>query len=326
MRLLVTGWAGYLGPHVVRLLKEHGHYVIGLDTGWFLANYAEPPVYPDEAIFADIRDGITLNFPVQAVVHLAGLSNDPLGEIDPLLTRNINCGGTLEIADTLHDIRHVVASSCSVYGTADMATEETEPTPLTAYARAKDRVDRNVTFPYYNAANLRFGTLYGYSPGHRLDLVVNHMVYDATRGRGITVNGNAARPLTHVEDAARAIVQAVESPLMRGIYNVGGENYRMQELGRVVRDAVGEDYGYPPGLVFAHGGADQRDYSVSSEKLLATGFRFEHTVASSLPELVVKTASLPGLASRYVRLNTIQALIKSGYLDPSLRPAQVKVA
>jgi len=312
MRVLVTGWAGYLGPHVVRLLKAKGHYVIGLDSGWFLPQYAEPPDYPDEAIFGDIRDGRPIwgGPQIDAVVHLAGLSNDPLGDMDEILTDEINFEGTIAMISEYAHARHVVASSCSVYGTAEIATEETEPAPLTAYARRKAMVDGLLA---RKDVSLRFGTLYGFSPGHRLDLVVNRMVWDATRARGITVFGNAARPLTHVEDAARAIVQAVESPLMRGIYNVGGENYRMQELATDVQRATGA-------LVFKHpGGADARDYSVNSDKLLATGFEFKHTVKSALPDLIERTRTLPGLPTRYVRLNTIKSLIASGRLTADLK-------
>jgi nucleoside-diphosphate-sugar epimerase len=319
VRVLVTGWAGYLGPHVVRLLRERGHYVIGLDTGWFLANYAEPPVYPEIAYFDDLRD-FRRNHAFDAVVHLAGISNDPIGDLDPDLTDRVNYAGTVELMLATESARQVFASSCSVYGTAEMADEETETGPLTAYARTKAFVDDYLSEFGVNWASLRFGTLYGYSPGHRLDLVVNRMVYDATRGRGITVYGNAARPLTHVEDAARAIVQAVESPLMRGIYNVAGENWRMQALATAVQRAT-------RALVYPKpGGADARDYSASSEKLLATGFTFNHTVEESLPELYAKTIRLPGLASRYIRLETIKALQRSGYLDQSLRVPQVKVA
>ena len=309
MRVLVTGWAGYIGPVVIRHLRAAGHYVVGIDTGWFLRDYAELPEYPDEAIFADIRNAPLVNG-IDAVVHLAGLSNDPLGDLDTALTTDINIGGTYSMLAHYPSARHVVVSSCSVYGTADMATEETPVAPLTHYAKAKAQIDDMVAKYRFDAVSLRLGTVYGWSPGHRLDLVVNQMVYDAGRGLGVTVNGDAQRPLVHVEDVASAIVFMLDRK-ERGIYNVVGENWLMADLGAWVA-------GITKAALHRHpASADQRDYSASNAKLRALGWRPECNVASTVPSLFAKSRSLR-MASRYKRLASIQKLIREGVLTPDL--------
>lgn len=315
MKVLVTGWAGYLGPHVVRLLRERGHYVIGLDTGWFLHTYQEKPVYPHESIWMDLRDAWLDDFDVDVIVHLAGLSNDPMSNLDPELTRDINFTGTANLIGTNDDRRHVIASSCSVYGTADLATEETAPAPLTAYATAKANVDRFVA-DMDEAVSLRFGTLYGWSPGYRLDLVVNRMVRDALFS-GIKVYGNAARPLLNVEDAASAIVYAaVEQTALGGVYNVTGENWRMQDLGKTVQAAVKKYLGATPSLTFLPSSGDARDYSVLDTKLRASGWQPTRTIEDTLPGLIERSFVLrtPSLLTRLSALESLK-------LDKRLRSA-----
>lgn len=321
MRVLVTGWAGYVGPVLIRRLREAGHYVIGLDTGWFLDRYAGLPVYPDEAVFGDIREP-AYEGDVDVVVHLAGLSNDPLGDLDPILTNEINAVGTQwRIRDRL-EARHVIVSSCSVYGTAEMATEETPVAPLTEYAKAKADVDRWAfslsSYRSPNAVSLRLGTVYGWSPGHRLDLVVNRMTYDAVHGLGITVNGNAARPLVHVEDVARAIVFMLDRP-ETGIYNVVGENWRMGDLAETVAWATKAQ------IRKAAPSADARDYQADGSKLRALGFDTEWGVGDTLADLAELSVRL-GVRSRYERLNAIRNLIDSGQLTSDLRRKETAAA
>jgi nucleoside-diphosphate-sugar epimerase len=256
----------------------------------------------------DVRDAWREDFDVDCIVHLAGLSNDPMADLDGGLTCDINYVGTVSLIGVNESKRHVIASSCSVYGTAEMADETTPTQPLSEYAKGKAAVDRYAAAQ--EAVSLRFGTLYGWSPGHRLDLVVNRMCYDAVHGRGVTVYGNAARPLTHVIDAARAIVLAVENTRTQGIYNVVGENWRMQDLGRAVAAQSGAT------LTFKPGGADARDYSASGAKLRATGWSPQHTVASTLPSLLIQSFGLLALKP-YVRLETLKSLS----LTPDLRRA-----
>lgn len=313
MRVLVTGNLGYIGPVVTRHLKAAGHYVFGLDTGWFLPNLASLPEWPDEQRFRDFRVP-TVGLHPEAVVHLAGLSNDPMGELDPTLTDAINYGGTLAAIKGNPAARHVVISSCSVYGASDMATEESELAPLTTYAQTKAYIDDELhgAVGWANAVSLRLGTVYGYSPGHRLDLVVNRMTYDAVHGRGVTVTGDASRPLVHVEDVARAIVFMLERP-ETGIYNVVGDNYQIDVLGQLVATITGAT------LIRKPSDTDARDYMADGSKLINLGWEPRYTVAGSLPVLAEKSLSLLGVPSRYVRLSALKNLIESGVIGPDLR-------
>lgn len=308
MRVLVTGFGGYIGPVIVRRLRDAGHYVIGWDTGFFLPNYAEPPTWPDKVRFVDIRDARLWPDKVDAVVHLAGLSNDPMGDLYPHLTDQINYWGTRAVLD--FPARHVVVSSCSVYGANDMATEESAPHPLTDYALAKARVDDVLV----GGVSLRLGTVYGYSPGHRLDLVVNRMAWDAVNVGLVTATGNAARPLVHVEDVADAVLFMLDRP-ETGIYNVVGENVRMHDLaGQIGKYAAVPVRLLPPG-------ADQRDYMASGDKLAALGFRPKRTVESSLPVLFEHTIRLPYSRERYERLPALRRLMERN-LTSDLRPKE----
>jgi len=206
MRVLVTGNLGYIGPVVVRRLREAGHYVVGVDTGWYVHQYAGEPEWPDVQFFGDIRDpGDSWFHGVDAAVHMAGLSNDPIGDLDPDSTEDVNYAGTLSML--VPGVRNLMVSSCSVYGVSTnvLSREDSDLHPQSIYAKCKADVDRFLAsglWPYEDWVSLRLGTVYGYSPGHRLDLVVNRMVHDALANDLVRANGNAARPLTHVEDAA----------------------------------------------------------------------------------------------------------------------------
>lgn len=316
MRVLVTGSEGYIGPVVVKALKERGHTVLGYDTCWF-GRWSDA----DALVIGDIRDGLVNYRWPHAIVHLAGLSNDPLGDLSPALTTKINQWGTIDLignADlNIDPIRHVVISSCAVYGRGDsLATEDSRVSPLTAYARAKASVDEWVLGHSPRAVILRLGTVFGHAPNHRFDLVVNRMVFDALNNGGVRAQGNAARPLVHVEDVASAVVWAVEGRA-RGIYNVVGENVRMQDLGRDIADFADAPIRYEDG------GADARDYQASGAKILAAGWAPTRSVAGSLPVLFEKTLQYDkyDLPAR-VRLSALMDRIELSNLDPkTLRKA-----
>ena len=313
MNVLVTGFAGYIGPVVVRHLKDAGHFVVGLDTGWFLPDYAEMPTWPDIARFSDIRSPGLLPDDTDVIVHLAGLSNDPLGDLNPDLTRRINEIATLDLIRDYPDVRHVIISSCSVYGhTDDAATEATEVRPLTAYAQAKAWVDYNAPLIAENVISLRLGTVWGYSPGHRLDLVVNRMMFDAIRKGVVTVSGSSWRPLVHIEDVAAAITHYAENDVV-GVYNIVGDNAQMDDLGTLIAEYAEVNVEQHPET------PDKRDYTAASE------WDAEHSVFNEddLHDLWVNTQLLPVLfpnpEDRYTRLNSIRRLKNLGLLDYDLR-------
>jgi nucleoside-diphosphate-sugar epimerase len=300
VRVLVTGSAGYIGSVLVPYLKSEGHEVLGYDVGWF----GEPTGL---SVRGDIRDTLVRAGWPEVVVHLAGLSNDPMGDLSPALTHSINKWGTIDLIQHHPRARHVVISSCAVYGQAsDLCTEEMKPNPLTTYAECKAAVDRWVTTLAPTNIVLRLGTVYGWSPNHRLDLVLNKWVHEAvTKGRFI-VNGNAARPMTHVNDVASAIAWAVKGK-DTGIFNVVGDNVRMRELASAVANATMAVIDSRPG------GVDARDYQASGSKLLAAGWHPVHSVFGSIPALVL------GPTEGHVRLDQLKALREAGALDDSLR-------
>lgn len=296
MKVLVTGNLGYIGPVVVRHLREAGHTTAGVDTGWYLSDYAGEPVWPDVQFFGDIRESKSAWFDgVDAVVHLAGLSNDPIGDLDPDLTLDVNFVGTLRMLAP--HARNLVVSSCSVYGAGSgvASLESCETRPLTAYARAKAAVDAYLTrFGDYfldSWVSLRLGTVWGYSPGHRLDLVVNRMVADATFGKQVTARGNASRPITHVEDVADAIVHFLGRK-DTGIFNIVGENVTIAPLAERVAAAVGAEYDTFVPVVHESGGADQRDYAALGDKARLAGWTPNYLLDDALADLVIQTGTL----------------------------------
>jgi nucleoside-diphosphate-sugar epimerase len=213
MKVLVTGNLGYLGPLVVKRLQYAGHEVHGLDTGMYLHQLAErlsPDMLPQRQYFGDIRD-YRAGRKYDAIVHLAGLSNDPMGELDEQETKDINVIGTLRILEQWPDARQVFASSASVYGASQAPVHVGSPlNPLTAYAKSKAAVETELRLEGYHGAVLRFGTLFGWAPNFRTDLVVNRMCYDAIVTKTVTFT-QVWRPLLHVDEAAKAVLAAVES-------------------------------------------------------------------------------------------------------------------
>ena len=304
MRVLVTGWAGYIGPAVVRALRNAGHFTLGLDTGWFAANWAEPLYWPLSQWFGDIRDFERFVHPEDvpdAIVHLAGLSNDPLGELRPPLTHEINVKGTQRLLN-VKGPKHIFASSCAVYGVADVATEETPVMPQTAYAESKAWVDKWLP---EGACSLRFSTAWGYTPGLRTDLVLN--AWEFNKPDRLRVSP-ARRSFVHVEDIADAVVFALDHDLS-GIYNVVGENWTIPDLAEYVRPHIGS-----PPIEMAEF-PDPRSYFASGEKLYAAGWQPARLVEADFPALAATTV----FPREYGRLAAIKALMASGRLDADLR-------
>ncbi|WP_299050366.1 NAD(P)-dependent oxidoreductase [uncultured Nocardioides sp.] len=275
MRVLVTGSDGYLGSLLVTELRSGGHDVATLDSGLYRRALLESRDDPDST--GDTRDvAATALAGRDVVVHLAELSNDPLGELDPDLTVAINHRGSVRLADLAAEAgvgRFVYFSSCSVYGaTGDAIVDEEGPTnPLTAYARCKVAVeqdllgtDRGDLVPVM----LRNATVYGPSPALRLDLAINEFVYDAVINGAVRMRsaGTSWRPFVQAGDiaiAARALMEAPIESVGRQIVNVGSDEATVQVS--TAAEIVGRLTGAP--VEIADPSPDLRDYRVSFAKL-----------------------------------------------------------
>lgn len=299
MKVLVTGAQGYIGAPLVSELAERGHDVAGIDTLF----YGDGWLYDDgftraESVRKDIRAITEEDLQgFDAVVHLAELSNDPLAQLDPEITYEINHRGSVRLAELCKRVgvpRFVYASSCSVYGigTGAYKTEESEPVPQTPYARCKVLVERDLSMmadDRFSPTFLRNATAYGPSPRMRFDLVLNNLAGLAwTTGEiKLTSDGTPYRPLVHVRDIGAAVACTLEAPrerIHRQVFNVGHsrENYQVREIAALVSEAF-------PGcrLTVGSGDGDRRSYRVSFEKIHAVlpGFKTVHQAASGAREL-----------------------------------------
>jgi len=334
----VTGADGYIGAVLGPRLLERGHDCLGIDTGYFRnARLFEdrrlrPPVAP-----RDVRDLMACDLAgYDAVVHLAELSNDPLGAIDPRLTFAINHEGSVALARAARAAgvaRFVYASSCSIYGASGPAVRtETSPLdPQTAYARCKVLVERDVArlaSAEFAPVFLRNATAFGASPRQRFDLVLNNLAGSAfVHGEiRMTSDGSPWRPLVHVEDIAEAIVCALEAPreaVAGEAFNVGADaqNYTVREIAEIVAQAF-------PGasLSFGANGGDSRSYRVSfakiAERMPAFRCRWDaERGANQLHTLFLRIALSAQAfhASPYTRLAELERLRCEGLLDADLR-------
>ena len=279
MRVLVTGSDGYLGSLLGPELLRRGHDVVGVDTGYyregtlFCANRTTPLTLSRDLRCLDEADLRGLD----AVVHMAELSNDPLGQLAPAITYEINHAGSVRLANLARQAgirRFVYTSSCSVYGIAgsDQVTEESPVNPQTAYAVCKTLVERNLrkmANDQFSPTFLRNATAYGASPHMRFDIVLNDLAGLAwtTKRIAMTSDGTPWRPLVHALDICRAIVAVLEAPrdaVHNEIFNVGDtkQNYRVREIAEI----VGEVF---PGcqITFGPPNPDNRSYRVSFDKI-----------------------------------------------------------
>lgn len=289
MKILVTGTEGYLGSLLAPLLMERGHDVIGVDTGYYKAGWLYNATdRAPQTLSKDIRQLQIEDFQgVEAVVHMAELSNDPAGQLAPHITYEINHQGSLHIARLAKAAgveRFVYTSSCSVYGlTSEDFVDETSPVnPQTAYAMCKTLVERDVrpmADDRFSPTFLRNATAYGASPRMRFDIVLNNLAGHAwTSGEiKMTSDGTPWRPLVHALDIAKAIICTLEAPrdvVHDQIFNVGdtAHNYQVRQVAQVVAEAF-------PGcqLSFGNSDGDNRSYRVSFEKInhMLPGFACE---------------------------------------------------
>lgn len=279
MKVLVTGTEGYLGCLFAPLLLERGHEVIAVDTGFYkvgwLYNGTETTA---KTLNKDIRH-ITLEDlqGVDAIVHMAELSNDPTGQLAPHITYEINHKGSVRLAELAKQAgvrRFVYMSSCSVYGVATEGdvTEESPVNPQTAYAECKALVERDVkpmADDDFSPTFMRNATAFGASPRMRFDIVLNNLSGLAWTTKEIKMisDGTPWRPLVHALDIAKALLCVLEAPrdvVHNQVFNVGdsANNYRVKEIAEIVADTF-------PGcqLSFGDQGADNRSYRVSFEKI-----------------------------------------------------------
>jgi nucleoside-diphosphate-sugar epimerase len=341
MRVLVTGDEGYIGAVLGPFLRRAGHDVCGVDAGYYSECSFGPAAAGSAAhgsMRADIRDLTVDDFAgIDAVVHLAALSNDPLGELQPALTDAINTAAAARLGALARSAgvrRFLFASSCSIYGegAGSSLTETDAFRPLTAYARSKVAVESalaRLADDRFSPVFLRNATAYGFSPRLRLDLVVNNLTASAcTTGEvRLLSDGTAWRPIVHVEDIARAFLAALEAPtdaIHNQAFNVGqnAENYQVRDIATAVSNVVGGSR-----VTFgSNASADSRTYHVSFDKIgrALPGFRPVWTLDRGIRELVaafhehgLDRAAFEGRA--YTRLLQLKHLIETKRLDSDLR-------
>lgn len=299
MKFFVTGHRGYIGVHLVELLKEAGHSITGCDLGLYADCGWEPHALPDYEIQKDIRSLHPKDMEGHDVIcHLAAISNDPMGELSPEITYSINCNASVELAKAAKFAgvqRFLLAGSCSVYGKGEKPDlEETDPlSPLSAYAESKIEAEKGISGladAEFSPVFLRNATAYGHSPMLRIDLVVNNLLGSAHAYNEIRIHsdGSPWRPLIHCRDIARAFIALAEAPLHavhNKAINIGdnNQNYQIRDIGNMVKQLI-------PGASIEYTGrtgADPRNYRVKFDLLknILPDFNMAYPLEKGMKEL-----------------------------------------
>ncbi len=336
MHILVTGTDGYLGCLTAQELMRAGHQVTGLDTGYYRSGWLYPGLEQlPRTVTLDVRKVERQHLEgVDAVVHMAELSNDPIGDLIGDVTFDINHRGSVRLAEAARAAgveRFVHMSSCSVYGVADGTVDETSPvSPQTAYARCKAMVERDVgalADDTFSPTFLRNATAFGASPRMRFDIVLNNLAGLAwtTREIAMTSDGTPWRPLVHALDIAKAIRMTLESPRERVhgvVMNVGSEdnNYRVRDIAEIVAAEF-------PGcaLSFGEPSADNRSYRVAFDRIreVLPGYDTDWDAKAGAAQLhrVFAAVDLDPetfTGRGHTRLKQIEHLLRTQQVDPQL--------